>query len=209
MGLFLTMITKISGNPSLCNSYFIGNYGEDCILVDPGDNSNGRLDRFINNHFKNLSAILLTHGHYDHILGLLNLKHDAPVYVGIEDERCLSDSKYNLYPSLSIDSIKIVPLYGGETLKFGSIEIKVIATPFHTEGSVCYYLKQDNALLSGDTLFHLGYGRTDFPGGNPLKIEDSLRKLVTLPKETKVYPGHGESTTLGNELRFNPGFSFL
>mgnify|MGYP002521062354 CR=1 FL=1 len=203
------MITKLSGNTTLCNSYFLGDYGKDCILVDPGDNSNGRLDRFIDNHFKTLSAVLLTHGHYDHILGLKSLKHQAPVYLGIGDERFFTDSKYNLYQSLTIDNIMPILLYGGETLKLSSIEIQVIATPFHTEGSVCYYLKQESALLSGDTLFHLSYGRTDLPGGNPLKIENSLRKLIVLPKETKVYPGHGESTTLENELRFNPGFSFL
>ncbi len=202
------MITKINGNSIFCNTYFIGNFGEDCILVDPGDNTNAKLDRFIDAHYRSLLAILLTHGHYDHIYGLLTLKHKAPVYMGREDTRCLTNPKYNLMDGLSIDNIDIHEIFDGEKLEIGSNAIRVISTPFHTEGSVCYYLEKEKALLSGDTLFHLNYGRTDLPGGDGSKIADSLSKLARLPLKTKVYPGHGEGTTIDNELRFNPGFSF-
>lgn len=204
------MIEKLSGNPSLCNTYFIGERGKGCILVDPGDNGNGRLDRYIDAHYSSLEAILLTHGHYDHILGLLNLEHKAPLYLSAEDEKFLYESKYNLLEGLEISWGKIEILLGGERLLFPEVgEIEVIATPFHTEGSLCYYLKNENALISGDTLFHLSYGRCDLPSGNERLVGSSLKKLSKLPKETKVYPGHGESTTLDNELRFNPGFHLV
>ncbi len=204
------MINKLVGSPSLCNSYFIGEKGGSCLLVDPGDNTNNRLDHYIDAHYSSLEGILLTHGHYDHILGLLNLTHKAPLYVSEEDLKCLSDSKYNLLRGLEIDWDDIKTVSDGEKLVFPGIsEIKVIATPFHTEGSVCYYLPKENALLSGDTLFHLSYGRCDLPSGDESLVSSSLSKLKKLPTETKVYPGHGESTNIGNELRFNPAFQLL
>ena len=204
------MIEKLVGNHPLCNSYFLGEKGKECILFDPGDNKNNRLDRFIDAHYSSLEAILLTHGHYDHILGLLNMKHKAPLYLSFEDEKFLNESKYNLLEGLKISWERIVTLTGGESLLFPSIgTIEVIATPFHTSGSLCYYSKERNALISGDTLFHLSYGRCDLPSGNERLIGESLKKLAKLPIETKVYPGHGEGTTLANELRFNPGFRLI
>lgn len=88
-----------------------------------------------------------------------------------------------------------------EILKY---KIKIIETPFHTDGSICLYLENQNALFSGDTLFHLGIGRTDLPGGHEQYILDSLKKLAALPHTTKVYPGHGEMTNIDNEMRYNP-----
>lgn len=201
------MIAKLSGKPSLCNSYFIGEDKKECFLVDPGDNTNNRLDKYIDKHFSSLKGILLTHGHYDHILGLRNLTHKAPLYIGAEDERCLTNAKYNLLEGLEISGYEVYQLDDGDELKVNDQIIKVIATPFHTEGSVCFYLKQENALISGDTLFHLSYGRYDLPGGDGRKVRASLNKIKTLPSNTKVYPGHGESTVLETEFRFNPGFA--
>lgn len=175
--------------------------------MDPGDNAYARLDRFIDAHYHSLLAVLLTHGHYDHIYGLLSLEHKAPVYIGSDDVRCLTVPKYNLMQGLILDNIEKHEVFDGDILAIGGNKIRVIATPFHTEGSVCYYLEKDNALISGDTLFHLSYGRTDLAGGDERKVQNSLSKLAKLPTQTKVYPGHGEATTIGNELRFNPGFS--
>lgn len=203
------MITKLIGSPTFCNTYILGDYGEECVLIDPGDNKNNRIDHFIDKHFKKLSAILLTHGHFDHIYGLKNLEHKAPVYIGQEDEKCLTNPKYNLCPSLSIEDYKIETIFDGEKISFGKLDIFVIATPFHTSGSVCFYLKSDNALLSGDSLFHLSYGRTDLPGGDDSMVFSSLKKISALPSSTKIYPGHGEMTILENEIKFNPGFCFL
>lgn len=201
------MIVKFSGSPSLCNTYFIGEEGKPCILVDPGDNRDNRLDRYIDAHHSSLSSILLTHGHYDHIIGLTNLKHRAKIYIGEGDERCLNDDKYNLLPGLEITGFDVETLVDGERLSFLDLPaITAIATPFHTEGSFCFYIEKEATLLSGDTLFHLSYGRTDLPGGDEHKIASSLSKLRSLPPATKIYPGHGEKTMLENELRFNPGF---
>lgn len=203
---FIPMIVKLSGNPSLCNSYFIGEDKKECFLVDPGDNANNRLDKYIDKHFSSLKGILLTHGHYDHILGLRNLAHKAPLYIGAEDERCLTNDKYNLLEGLEISGYDVHQLSDGDTLEISGSPIEVIATPFHTEGSVCFYLSQENVLISGDTLFHLSFGRYDLPGGDGRKVQASLNKLKRLPPNTKIYPGHGENTVLETEFRFNPGF---
>lgn len=204
---FVFMIIKLTGNPSLCNSYFLGEEGKECFLIDPGDNSNNRLDRFIDKHYSSLKGILLTHGHYDHILGLLTLTHKAPLYIGVGDECCLLDGKYNLLEGLEINGYSIHSLYDNDEVVLGDSSIKVITTPFHTEGSVCYNSAKENALISGDTLFHLSYGRYDLPGGDGRKVHTSLNKLKSLPSMTKVYPGHGENTVLETEFRFNPGFT--
>lgn len=191
-----------------CNTYVVGNHGRPCLVIDPGSNLNGCLDRYLDKAHSSLTAVLLTHGHYDHITGLSSLRHQAPVYLGQGEEPFLTDPYLNLSKTwkenpLILDNIKPIPLFDGEEFTLNEIKIQIIATPFHTGGSVCYYLPEERVLFSGDTLFHLGIGRVDLPTGSHHKIESSLRKLLSLPPETKVYPGHGENTVLGNEFRYN------
>ncbi len=200
------MIVKYANNPQFANTYFIGLEGKECFLVDPGDNSNGKIDKYIDRHYSSLKGILLTHGHYDHIYGLTNLAHKAPIYIGYNDIRCLTDSKYNLCPGLEIEGYEVISLYENDILSLDELSIKVIETPFHTEGSLCFYIEKLRSLISGDTLFHLSYGRYDLPGGDKNKIRSSLSKLARLPKETIIYPGHESNTILENELKYNPGF---
>ena len=90
------------------------------------------------------------------------------------------------------------------TLEVGDLQIEVIHTPGHSPGSVCFYVAQDSAVITGDTLFAGSIGRTDLPSSDPAAMEQSLRRLVQLPEETTVYPGHGPATTIGRELRTNP-----
>lgn len=199
------------GSDEICNIYAIGMEGKPCVIIDPGTNERNVLGRFIGKHHGKCEAVLLTHGHFDHIGGLSTLKDCGPVWMGDGDIACLADPRLNGSLSvsgapLSLPQLSVHALFGGEKLEIGGFRFEVIATPFHTRGSLCFYLPSENALFSGDTLFHLGIGRTDLPGGESRLISSSLRKLLSLPAGTKVYPGHGETTTLGNEFAYNSAF---
>ncbi len=160
-------------------------------------------------------AYLLTHGHYDHLSGLKENKHPAPVYLSFEENDFLTDPDLNLTSYLNENPLIIDELEKRFVSDNQEINIphfptfKVLHTPFHTIGSVCYYFPTEKTLFSGDTLFHLGIGRTDLPTGSGKTITSSLRKLVSLPSGTKVCPGHGPNTTLENEFRYNPYFKGL
>lgn len=197
------------GDDFVCNMYIVGEEGEPCIVVDPGADPNGFIEKYVNKHHNGqIAGFLLTHGHYDHIEGLKVCTIKAPVYINVLEEEFLTEPAYNLSlefcDHLSIKGLNTIAFTDGETLNIGNYVIKAIHTPFHTRGSSCFYFEKEHVLFSGDTLFHLSIGRTDLPTGSPKTIESSLKKLVVLPPETKVYPGHGPATTIGDELRLNP-----
>lgn len=192
-----------------CNIYILGEEGEPCVLIDPGSNHNGSLDRYIDKHHNgNLAGIILTHGHFDHISGIPSLTHESKIYAHVDEFPLLEDPQLNLsyrhYGDLSLDTAGYIPLNDGEKLDLGDMHFKILHTPFHTAGSICLYLPKENILFSGDTLFHLSVGRYDLPTGNFRSMPSSLAKLKTLLLDTKVYPGHGEGTSIGNELAYNP-----
>lgn len=194
------------------NIYIIGNEGEPAIIIDPGSNLDSHLERYISRHHGGkVAAVLLTHGHIDHIEGLRTLRTEAPIYLSANDAKYLSDPKFNLSREITgedfvYESLNLRFLEGGERLNFKSPKVGflVMVTPFHTPGSLCFYCEDEKALFSGDTLFHLGIGRSDLPGGRSRDIKSSLQKISVLPEETRVYPGHGEGSTIGNERRYNP-----
>lgn len=176
------------------------------VIIDPADNAS-YIEAALSQIGTEPIAILLTHGHFDHIQAVPRLKekYSLPIYVHGEDEEMLKN------PSLfGMESVKIflkeddIRLKGGETLSFPGMEFKVIHTPGHTRGSVCYYMEKDGILFSGDTMFHNSWGRTDFPGGSEEEIFASIReKLLPLPEETLVLPGHEDSTTIKEERRIH------
>lgn len=159
-----------------------------------------------------LEYILLTHGHFDHIIGARDIKakYNAKVVISAPDEPMLSSGKLSLAyfmdaPQNNVDSDLVVS--DGDEIQLGTLEIKVISTPGHTKGSVCYLV--ENALFSGDTLFYCSCGRTDFPGGSNEEMLASLKKLKELNKDYTVYTGHDKTTTLGFERKNNPYMKLL
>ena len=157
-----------------------------------------------------LKAVLLTHGHGDHILAVNDLKKTfgIPVYAAADEESLLRDPDRNLSASLFGCPVTVGPdvlLRDGETFEAAGISLRMLLTPGHTPGSCCYYSEEEKILFSGDTLFCASVGRTDFPGGSSRELLRSIReKLLVLPEDVTVYPGHGESTSIGYEKKYNP-----
>lgn len=206
-------INKFAYDPISAWTYILGEAGQPCLVFDLGSNPKHALERYVESHHGGkVLGLFLTHGHFDHFAGLNDLDpaFECPLYVPALDEVCLFDSHRNGSFELGLGSIELEEkrpyelLSGGEHLKLGPYEIEVIHTPFHTQGSLCYYLKNEKILISGDTLFHLSVGRGDLRHSVPSKMNGSLKKLLDLPDETKVYPGHGPSSTLGQEKLYNP-----
>lgn len=202
----LKMKTCVLGMVST-NCYIVYR-GQEAVVIDPADNAD-----YIVNQCRELgivpAAILLTHGHFDHILAVGDLKKrlHIPVYAGEGEAPLLQDTALNLSGSFGKDcTVKADRLLqDGETVELLGQPWKVIATPGHTGGSVCYLVEGEQALFSGDTLFAGSYGRTDMPTGNQREIVRSLKeKLFTLPEGITVYPGHGEPTDIGYEKKHNP-----
>lgn len=192
------------------NCYLIYNEGtKEAVVVDPADNA-----AYILNKCRELGitpvAVLLTHGHFDHILAADDIRRSfrCKVYAGREENAMLLDPSLNLSGSFGGDQIGLTADYlarDGEVLDIIGFPWKVIFTPGHTAGSVCYLVEPEDVLISGDTLFADSLGRTDLPTASPAAIVSSiLEKLFVLPDETMVYPGHGDPTTIGHEKQYNP-----
>ena len=156
-----------------------------------------------------LKYVLLTHGHFDHIFGVYGLQTErgAKVVIHSKDAGHLLDPKKSLaegnFPEKQYPVIADILIKDGDVLRLGNEEIKVMSTPGHTEGSVCYILEKDRVIISGDTLFCMTAGRTDFPGGSDEKMIDSLKRLIALEGDYRVLPGHNRETTLESERKRN------
>lgn len=191
------------------NCYFIYEAeSKKAVVVDPADNGAQIYSALQRNGFT-IEAILLTHGHFDHIWGSKELRElsGAKIYA-LDEEKVLCENSRNNVSEYAGRAYTVVPdeyVKDGAELVFDGITFKVIATPGHTIGSCCYYIEEAGMLISGDTLFLESTGRTDFPTGSMSSIVRSIReKLFVLPEDTKVYPGHMDSTTIGHEKKYNP-----
>jgi len=201
------------------NCYFLYRTGTpDAIVVDPADNGDKIAAALERNGFR-VAGILITHGHFDHILGCDALKAAAneaaaqngaepiKVYAYEAEKELLQDARLNLSRGMSGAYTLDADVYvkDGEEITIAGMTCKVIATPGHTVGGCCYYFEEAGILMSGDTLFQESVGRTDFPTGSMSTLVRSIKeKLFVLPDETLVYPGHGDSTTIGSEKKYNP-----
>ncbi len=200
-------IKSILVSEAYTNCYIVKNEktGEGFIL-DPGGSAL-KISKIVEEMQMIPKAILLTHGHFDHIAAVDELRDRYGVKVYVSEEEFKFMQNYNNNLSVYFGEGFIVKpdiaLKDGEELEIAGIKIKFILTPGHTPGSGCFYVEEEGVLFSGDTLFCMSRGRTDFPGGSEREILDSIRKkLLTLPGDTEVLPGHNEQTTIENEKRF-------
>lgn len=197
----------------------VGMVGTNCYLVydeetkraavvDPGDGA----DRIMAECEKlglKPEGILLTHGHFDHIMAVpeLSAAWKAPVYASAKEEVVLTDRALNMTGGYNTKPLTLeadVYVREGDVISLAGFEWKVLETPGHTVGSCCYYIEKEHVLFSGDTMFRLSYGRIDLPTGSSTDMVASVKRLLALPEEVTVYPGHMDATSIGHERIYNP-----
>ena len=175
------------------------------LVIDPGYES-AEAEQFLNQNSQKKRLILLTHAHFDHIGGAesLSQKIGVKIAAGEFDVPDIESGELNRMLFAEIEPFCVdMPLHADEIITVGDLEIKVIFTPGHTKGGVCYYI--NGVLFSGDTLFCESIGRTDFPGGSFETLKESVKKLYAdFDGKTPVLSGHGEETTIEHEKIFNP-----
>ena len=199
---------KVLG-PIATNVYFAGNpETNECVIIDPAAKAGEIISKLQEDAFKPV-AILLTHGHFDHIMAVNELKekYGIPVYAHEAESEMLAHPSAGFFPR-SLDDKAVteyIPLKDGQVIELIGYKWTVIHTPGHSAGSVCYYIPEEQVMFSGDTLFRRSYGRTDLETGSYKEIIDSLvNKLFKIDDDAvEVFPGHGESTDLGYEKQYN------
>ncbi len=201
-----TVIKRIINGPWFENCYVVSN-NQSSVIIDPGGNVN-EIIQYIKDCQYKVMAILNTHAHFDHIGGVADLidEYRCSFYLHSKDSKLLRSA--NLYQkifgaeqAIRIPEVNIFLDKIPQVIELGDLSVEVLHTPGHTEGSVCFCI-EDN-LFTGDTLLKGTIGRTDLPGGSKPKIKESLRVISKLPDEKIIFPGHGEASTIADELKFN------
>ena len=200
-------------NPFQQNTYLVYDENGTAFIIDPGNSNaaeNLTLKKFIEEKKLNLSRLLLTHAHIDHVLGnrfiydtwgLLPELHEADLYLLSALEK--TGAMYGIPCEASPEPVHF--LKDGDLIRLGTYEFECLFTPGHSPGSISFYNAQNKLLISGDVLFHESIGRTDLPMGNHTQLLNSIKeKLFVLGDDLKVYSGHGPSTTIGHERKYNP-----
>jgi len=189
--------------------------GEQCVVVDPGQDAWPRLQETLDEHRLHPVAVLLTHGHLDHTWSVVPVceAKDVPAYIHPLDRAQLADPGlgFGLPPGTPVfggltfaEPADVLPLQDGATLTLAGLQLRVDLTPGHTPGSVVLGSRADGVLIAGDTLFRDGIGRMDLAGGSESEMAESIRRvLLPLDDGTAVYPGHGDTTTIGRERAAN------
>jgi glyoxylase-like metal-dependent hydrolase (beta-lactamase superfamily II) len=207
----LIFVSFVLGEGWNTNAYLLADkYRKIAWLVDPGF-SPGKVIQFLREKDYRLERILLTHGHLDHIGGLTAVKEAFPSASILSHPR---EGAYHLDPNINLMSMAGIMFNcpgpdgfvdDGDEIQSGILSCRVIHTPGHSPGGLCFYFEKESVLLSGDTLFQGSVGRYDFPLSDGVELMESIReKLLVLPPETRIFPGHGPDSTLGQEKRDNP-----
>lgn len=204
------LLEKYVVGPVSTNCYFAVNEAtKETIIVDPGDEAQQLIDRLTLKELKPV-AILLTHGHFDHVgaAAKLSEEYNIKIYIGKNEKETLKDPRINqtaFFERTPMEYHADVFLEDGEEVKLAGFNIKVLFTPGHTPGGVCYYFENENYLFSGDTLFYNSVGRTDFVKSSSKDLIKGIKdKLMTLDDGVIVLTGHDASTTIGEERMHNP-----
>lgn len=204
----LRLEQKVIGMVSTNVYLAINNETKEAFLVDPADSAE-LMEDWIAQTQVTLKAILLTHGHFDHIGAVMKLKADlqVPVYAMQAEKTVLEDPLLNASAKFgrpfSVKGDRF--LTDGASFSVAGFDINVYHTPGHTKGGACYYLAEEKVLFSGDTIFCESIGRADLPTGNGAELVRSVRKILdALPDDTAIYPGHDEATSVAHERRYNP-----
>ena len=186
----------------------------EAAVIDPGfywDEEMRKFDKFIDENSLHIKYLLCTHLHFDHIFGttFIEDKYGVRISASIEDNPWISNfmqsaARFGIQPNTMPRPVGH-PLHDGDILMLGNETLRCIATPGHSAGGMCFYAPDSAMLFAGDTLFQSSIGRTDFAGGNYAQLINSIqKKLLILPPNTIVYPGHGDSTSIGEETQYNP-----
>ena len=197
------------------NCYVVSDDSHECVIIDCGayyDEECVAIDNYLREQQLKPVRLLATHGHLDHNFGNAHLfqQYGLKVEICAEDQQLVERLPQQAAALFGMEISEDQPPVGrllsdGDSITFGNHTLQVLSTPGHSHGSCLFYIQEEGIVFSGDTLFRMSIGRTDFPEGSWQLMEQSLTKIAgTLPKETVVYPGHGPQTTIADELQYNP-----
>jgi len=203
-------VVKLPVGQLQSNCYIVWQTGEeDCVIIDPGDDADFIIRR-INDLGLNPSQIVATHGHFDHVLAALELQlaFNIPFLIHEKDQFLLDRQRDTALHFTKVDAgpppMKIQYIKEGTKLLLRNMTMQILHTPGHTPGSICLYSEQDDKIFVGDLIFSGGgVGRTDLSYANPVDLSKSIKKILDLPEQTVIYPGHGDETIVANERMYH------